>query len=191
MCPAPFRRGRKLDKLGMHAQDTAELFFDDCRVSVSNLLGEREGLGFGQLMEELAWERLSCALGAVTGMERAIEATVDYVKQRRAFGQSIMDFQNTQFKLAECKTQAVLARTFVDELMVQLTDGVLDPTTAAMAKWWTTDALGKVADECLQLHGGYGYMAEYEIAQIWADARVTRIFAGTNEIMKMLIARSL
>lgn len=186
-----FRRGRNLDKVGMHAQDTSELFFDDVRVPAENLLGEGEGRGFVQLMQELAWERLSCALGAVTSMERAVEVTADYVKQRNAFGKPLMAFQNTQFRLAECKTKAVIARSFTDDLMVKLMAGELDPVTAAMAKWWTTQSLTEVADECLQLHGGYGYMNEYPIAQIWADARVTKIFAGTNEIMKMLIARSL
>ncbi len=186
-----FRRGRNLDKVGMHAQDTSELFFDDVQVPAENLLGEGEGRGFVQLMQELAWERLSCALGAVTSMERAVEVTADYVKQRNAFGKPLMAFQNTQFRLAECKTKAVIARSFTDDLMVKLMAGELDPVTAAMAKWWTTQSLTEVADECLQLHGGYGYMNEYPIAQIWADARVTKIFAGTNEIMKMLIARSL
>ena len=186
-----FRRGRNLDKVGMHAQDTSELFFDEVRVPVGNLLGGAEGRGFVQLMQELAWERLSCALGAVTSMERAVEVTADYVKQRNAFGKPLMAFQNTQFRLAECKTKAVIARSFTDDLMMKLMDGTLDPVTAAMAKWWTTQSLTEVADECLQLHGGYGYMNEYPIAQIWADARVTKIFAGTNEIMKMLIARSL
>ena len=186
-----FRRGRNLDKIGMHAQDTSELFFDDVRVPAENLLGGEEGRGFVQLMQELAWERLSCALGAVTNTERAVELTTDYVKQRNAFGKPLMAFQNTQFRLAECKSKAVIARTFVDDLMMKMLDGQLDPVTAAMAKWWTTETLNEVADECLQLHGGYGYMNEYPIAQIWADARVTKIFAGTNEIMKMLIARSL
>ena len=186
-----FRRGRNLKKLGAHAQDTSELFFDDVQVPAENLLGEGEGRGFVQLMQELAWERLSCALGAVTSMERAVEVTADYVKQRNAFGKPLMAFQNTQFRLAECKTKAVIARSFTDDLMLKLMAGTLDPVTAAMAKWWTTQSLNEVADACLQLHGGYGYMNEYPIAQIWADARPTKIFAGTNEIMKMLIARSL
>lgn len=186
-----FRRGRNLDKIGMHAQDTSELFFDDVRVPAANLLGGEEGRGFVQLMQELAWERLSCALGAVTNTERAVEMTVNYVKERTAFGKPLMAFQNTQFRLAECKSHAVIARTFVDDLMMKLMAGALDPVTAAIAKWWTTETLNNVADECLQLHGGYGYMNDYPIAQLWADARVTKIFAGTNEIMKMLIARSL
>lgn len=186
-----FRRGRNLEKIGMHAQDTSELFFDDVRVPVVNLLGETEGQGFRQLMVQLAWERLSCAFGAVVAMERAVELTADYVKERKAFGVPIMDFQNTQFKLAEAKTQAVIGRTFVDELMMRLLAGELDPTTAAMAKWWTTDMQCKVIDDCLQMFGGYGYMTEYPIARMYADARVQKIYAGTNEVMKMLIARTL
>ena len=186
-----FRRGRNLQKLGMHAQDTSELFFDDVRVPVANLLGPAEGNGFGQLMVQLAWERLSCAFGAVVAMERAVELTTAYVKERKAFGQTVLDFQNTQFKLAEAKTHAVIGRTFVDDLLVKLLAGELDPTTAAMAKWWTTDMQCKVIDECLQFFGGYGYMTEYPIARMYADARVQKIYAGTNEVMKMLIARSL
>ncbi|MDO8290523.1 MAG: acyl-CoA dehydrogenase family protein [Parvibaculum sp.] len=186
-----FRRGRNLQKIGMHAQDTSELFFDDVRVPVTNLLGTVEGQGFKQLMVQLAWERLSCAFGAVVAMERAVELTSAYVKERKAFGATIMDFQNTQFKLAECKTQAVVGRTFVDDLMLRLLAGNLDPVTAAMAKWWTTDAQCKVIDECLQFFGGYGYMTEYPIARMYQDARVQKIYAGTNEVMKMLIARTL
>ncbi|MBI1211760.1 MAG: acyl-CoA dehydrogenase [Alphaproteobacteria bacterium] len=186
-----FRRGRNLDKIGMHAQDTSELFFDEVRVPVENLLGGTEGQGFAQLMVQLAWERLSCAHGAVVAMERAVELTSAYVKERTAFGKKLLDFQNTQFKLAEAKTQAVVARTFVDDLIVRLLGGTLDPTTAAMAKWWTTETNCRVVDECLQLFGGYGYMTEYPIARLWADARVQKIFAGTNEIMKLLIARTL
>lgn len=186
-----YQRGRKLKKIGMPAQDTSELFFDNVFVPASHLLGGEEGHGFKQLMEQLAWERMLCALGGVMGIEMAVEHTVAYVKERKAFGKSVMDFQNTQFKLAECKTLAVVARTFFDELMTQLLAGTLDAATAAMAKWWTTDTQGKVIDECLQLHGGYGYMLEYPIARMWRDARVMRIFAGTNEIMKLIIARTL
>lgn len=186
-----FRRGRNLDKLGMHAQDTSELFFDDVRAPVANLLGETEGRGFSQLMVQLAWERLSCAFGAVVAMEQAVEITSAYVRERNAFGQPIMNFQNTQFKLAEAKTKAVIGRSFVDGLMVQLLAGDLDPTTAAMAKWWCTQSQCEVVDECLQLHGGYGYMTEYPIARLYADARVQKIYAGSNEVMKMLIARTL
>jgi acyl-CoA dehydrogenase len=186
-----FRRGRNLKKIGMHAQDTSELFFDDVRVPKANLLGQVEGEGFKQLMVQLAWERLSCSFGAVHAMENAIRLTAEYVKERKAFGEPLISFQNTQFKLAEAKTHAVIGRTFVDELMVRLLAGTLDPTTAAMAKWWTTDMQGRVVDECLQLFGGYGYMTEYPIARMYTDARVQRIYAGTNEVMKMLIARTL
>ena len=186
-----FRRGRNLEKLGMHAQDTSELFFDDVRAPAANLLGETEGRGFTQLMVQLAWERLSCAFGAVVAMEQAVAMTSQYVRERKAFGQPIMSFQNTQFKLAEAKTKAVIGRSFVDGLMVQLLAGTLDPTTAAMAKWWCTQSQCEVVDECLQLHGGYGYMTEYPIARLYADARVQKIYAGSNEVMKMLIARAL
>jgi acyl-CoA dehydrogenase len=186
-----FRRGRNLEKIGMHAQDTSELFFDDVRAPTANLLGEAEGRGFTQLMVQLAWERLSCAFGAVVAMERAVEITTAYVRERKAFGHPIMDFQNTQFKLAEAKTKAVIGRSFVDGLLVRLLAGELDPTTAAMAKWWCTDSQCQVVDECLQLHGGYGYMTEYPIARMYADARVQKIYAGSNEVMKMLIARAL
>ncbi|MGX5711702.1 acyl-CoA dehydrogenase family protein [Sphingopyxis terrae subsp. ummariensis] len=186
-----FRRGRNLHKVGMHAQDTSELFFDDVFVPHANLLGGEEGRGFYQLMEQLAWERTSVALNCVVEMEEAVRVTTDYVRQRNAFGKPLADFQNTQFKLAERKTQAVVARVFIDEMMVRLLAGELDAATAAMAKYWTSEALGRVTDECLQLHGGYGYMAEYPIARMWTNARVARIYAGTNEIMKTLIARSL
>jgi len=186
-----YRRGRNLEKIGMHAQDTSELFFDDVRVPRENLLGDVEGQGFVQLMVQLAWERLICAFGAVVAMERAVELTAAYVKERKAFGAPLLSFQNTQFKLAEAKTHAVIARTFVDDLMMQLLAGALDPTTAAMAKWWTTETQCRVIDECLQLFGGYGYMTEYPIARMYADARVQKIYAGTNEIMKLLIARTL
>jgi acyl-CoA dehydrogenase len=186
-----FRRGRNLEKIGRHGQDTSELFFDDVFVPEENLLGETDGKGFFQLVQQLPWERLSVALGAVSIIERAVDLTIAYAKERHAFSQPLIGFQNTQFKLAECKTHAVVARSFVDSLMVQLMAGQLSAETAAMAKWWTTDLLGKVADECLQLFGGYGYMTEYPIARIWANARVTRIFGGSTEIMKLLIARSL
>lgn len=186
-----FRRGRNLDKIGMHGQDTSELFFDEVFVPAQNLLGGEEGRGFSQLKTQLAWERMSCALSAVVNMERAVDLTVEYTRQRQAFGQPIFAFQNTQFKLAECKTQATVARAFIDTLMSDLLANRLDATAAAMAKWWTTDAQCKLIDECVQLHGGYGYMAEYPIAQLWADTRVSRIYAGANEIMKMLIARAL
>ncbi len=186
-----FRRGRNLKKIGLPAQDTSELFFDDVFVPDENLLGSEEGQGFYQLMNQLVWERMLCTLGAVVSMELAVEHTVEYVKSRKVFGQAVMDFQNTQFKLAECKTQASVARVYVDQLMQRLLDDELDPTTSAMAKWWTTDTQFKVLDECLQLHGGYGYMTEYPIARLWRDARVLRIWAGTNEIMKVIVARDL
>ncbi len=185
-----FRKGRNLEKIGLKAQDTSELFFDDVRVPMTNLLGE-EGKGFVYLMQELAWERLQLSVSAVASMEAAVEWTIDYTKQREAFGQPIIDFQNTRFKLAEVKTQATVARTFVDKLIALMLEEKLDAETAAMAKWWTSDTQCKVIDECLQLHGGYGYMWEFPIARAWADARIQRIYAGTNEIMKHIIGRSL
>jgi len=185
-----FRKGRNLEKLGMKAQDTSELFFDDVRVPMTNLLGE-EGQGFVYLMQELAWERLQVAVGAVANMEGALQWTIDYTKERKAFGKSISDFQNTRFKLAEAKTQVTVARTFVDRCTELMLDGELDADTAAMAKWWTSELQCKVIDECLQLHGGYGYMWEYPIARAWADSRVQKIYAGTNEIMKEIIGRGL
>ncbi len=187
---AGFRKGRNLEKIGLKAQDTSELFFDDVRLPMSSLLGE-EGKGFIYLMQELAWERLQVAVSAVANMEAAAEWTIDYAKNREAFGQPILDFQNTRFKLAEVKTQVTVARTFVDRLIGLMLEDKLDAETAAMAKWWTTDTQCKVIDECLQLHGGYGYMWEFPIARAWADARVQRIYAGTNEIMKEIIGRGL
>lgn len=185
-----FRKGRNLEKIGLKAQDTSELFFDDVRVPMTNLLGE-EGKGFIYLMQELAWERLQLSISAVANTEAAVEWTIDYTKQREAFGQPIHDFQNTRFKLAEAKTQATVARTFVDKLIALMLEDKLDAETAAMAKWWTSDTQCKVIDDCLQLHGGYGYMWEFPIARAWADARIQRIYAGTNEIMKEIIGRSL
>lgn len=186
-----FRRGRNLDKVGCEAQDTSELFFDDVRVPTNNLLGRVEGQGFRQLSAELAKERLTIALQAVAAMERALEETIPYVKQRKVFGQHLIEFQNTQFKLAECKTTAVIAKVFCDYCMGLLLDGKLDADMAAMAKYWATEAQGRVVDECVQLFGGYGYINEYPIARLYRDARISRIMGGTNEIMKMLIARSL
>jgi acyl-CoA dehydrogenase len=188
---AGFRRGRKLKKIGLPAQDTSELFFDDVFVPNAHLLGAAEGLGFEQLRAQLAWERMLCALGGVINMELAVDHTIEYVKQRKAFGKTVMDFQNTQFTLAECKTHATVARVFFDQLMLRLLEKKLDEQTAAMAKWWITDLQCKVVDECLQLHGGYGYMLEYPIARLWRDSRVLRIYGGTNEIMKLIIARGL
>ena len=186
-----FRRGRVLDKIGMHGQDTSELFFDDVRVPVENLLGGVEGQGFVQLMQQLPQERLIIAVGAVAAMEVAIEQTVQYTKERTAFGREIFKFQNTRFKLAECVTELAVAKAFLDQCVERHLKADLDVTGAAMVKWWTTDRLSKVADECLQLFGGYGYMNEYPIARAWTSARVQRIFGGTNEIMKEIISRTL
>lgn len=186
-----FRRGRILDKIGQHANDTSELFFDDVRVPTTSLLGTEEGQGFYQLMDELPQERLNVALQGMAVIEHALEVTLDYVKQRQAFGKRIIDFQNTQFKLAECKTEATIAKVFCNHCVQLHLDNKLDAVTASMAKYWVTDLQCKIVDECLQLHGGYGYMNEYPIAQMYRDSRVQRIYAGTNEIMKVLIARSL
>ena len=185
-----FRRGRNLEKVGMHGQDTSELFFDDVFVPADNLLGTPGG-GFGQLMHQLAWERLVIALDAVVNMERAVALTTDYVRERSAFGKPLIDFQNTQFVLADCATQASVGRAFVDAQMVALLAGRLDVVTAAKAKLWCTDTQCKVIDACQQLFGGYGYMIEYPIARMFADARVSRIYGGANEIMKLIIARAL
>ncbi len=186
-----FRRGRKLEKVGNEAADTSELFFDNVWVPAQNLLGLAEGHGFGQLMAELPRERLLIAVQAAAEMERALEATLDYVKQRKAFGQRIIDYQNSQFKLVECKTKATIARVFVNHCIGQQLAGKLDATTAAMAKMWMTDTLCEIVDECVQLHGGYGYMTEYPIGRLFRDTRVSRICGGSNEIMKVLIGRTL
>ena len=186
-----FRRGRLLDKIGQKANDTAELFFDDVRVPTENLIGVEEGRGFVQLMQQLPQERLIIAVQAMAVIERALAVTIDYVKQRKAFGKAILDFQNTQFKLAECKTEATVAKVFVNHCVGLHLEKKLDATMASMAKLWLTDLQCKIVDECLQLHGGYGYMNEYPIARMYADSRVQRIYGGTNEIMKLLIARSL
>ena len=185
-----FKRGRNLKKIGQNAQDTAELFFEDVRVPPSNILGE-EGRGFACLMNQLPRERMLVAIGAVAMMEAALGWTVEYTRERKAFGKAIADFQNTRFKLAEVKTEITVARTFLDRCLEEFLEGKLDTTTAAMAKWWLTELEGRVLDTCLQLFGGYGYMAEYPIARAYADARVHRIYAGTTEIMKELVARSL
>ena len=186
-----FRVGRRLEKLGQHASDTAELFFDGVRVDADQLLGEQEGLGFRQLMSQLPYERLLLAVPAAAVIEKAVELTVDYTRNRKAFGQSVFDFQNTRFKLAECATLAHVVRSFVNDCVQRMLDGTLDDEAAYMAKWWCTEQQGKVTDECLQLFGGYGYMAEYPIARLYADARIQRIYGGTTEIMKDLIARRL
>ncbi|MEJ6006311.1 acyl-CoA dehydrogenase family protein [Paucibacter sp. AS339] len=187
-----FRRGRNLDKIGMKAQDTSELFFDEVRVPVANLLGGangEEGQGFFQLMQELPQERLIIAVTAVGSMERALTETLAYTQERKAFGKTIWNFQNTRFKLAEVQSQVLAARAFVDACMEAHLKGELDAARAALAKAWTTDLACKVMDECLQLFGGYGYMMEYPIAELYADARVARIYGGTNEIMKELASR--
>jgi acyl-CoA dehydrogenase len=186
-----FRRGRKLRKLGLDAADTSELFFDDVKLPPENLLGGEEGQGFAQLMNDLPRERLIVAVHAQAMMERALALTVDYVKQRQAFGKKIIEFQNTQFVLAECKSEATMARVFHDHCLERYLAGTLDTVTASMAKYRLTDILGTIVDRCLQLFGGYGYMEEFPISRIYRDARVMRIYAGTNEIMKVLIARSL
>ncbi|HEV8559998.1 MAG TPA: acyl-CoA dehydrogenase family protein [Actinophytocola sp.] len=186
-----FRRGRVLDKIGMHGQDTAELFFDDVRVPTQNLLGAEEGQGFVQLMQQLPQERLLIAVTAVAAMAAAVEQTIRYTKERTAFGREIFSFQNTKFTLAECATEVAVAKAFLDQCVERHLKSELDVTGAAMAKWWTTDRLSRVADECLQLFGGYGYMTEYPISRAWTAARVQRIFGGTNEIMKEIISRTL
>ncbi len=185
-----FIRGRNLDKLGLHAQDTAELFFDDARVPADNLLGEA-GRGFGYLVENLPQERLTIAVGAVAAADCALAWTLEYVKQRRAFGRPIGTFQSARFALAEMRTEVDVARVFVDRCIQELNRGELTAEDAAEAKWWCTELQGRVVDRCLQLHGGYGYMLEYPIARAYADARISRIYGGTTEIMKEIIGRSL
>jgi acyl-CoA dehydrogenase len=186
-----FRRGRNLEKVGMHGQDTSELFFENVRIPKANLLGKGEGLGFVQLMEQLPQERLIVAWAAVAAMELALDLTTQYVKDRKAFGKRVIDFQNTRFQLAHARTEATLARVFVERCTELLMDKKLDVVTAAMAKYWTTDKQFEIADLCLQLHGGYGYMDEYPISRLWRDSRVQRIYGGTNEIMKELASRFL
>lgn len=186
-----FRRGGPLDKIGQRGQDTAELFFDDVRVPMANLLGTAEGQGFIQLMEQLPQERLIIVAGSVAMMESALAHTLRYTKEREAFGKPIFAFQNTKFTLAEAATETRIARVFLDDCIVKHIGGELDIQTAAMAKWWITEHAMSVLDECLQLHGGYGYMTEYPISRMWVDNRVQKIYAGTNEIMKEIIARTL
>jgi acyl-CoA dehydrogenase len=188
---AGYRVGRILEKLGQKGQDTCEMFFDDCRVPVTNLLGTGEGQGFYQLMHDLPYERTSIAVTAVAAIEQALEVTAQYTKERKVFGKPLLHMQNTRFKLAEVKTIAHVARVFLDSCIQRLIAGTLDAVTASMAKWWTTEMQCQVIDECLQLHGGYGYMLEYPICQMYADARVQKIYGGANEIMKEIIARSL
>lgn len=186
-----FRRGRKLEKVGMKAADTSELFFDNVPVPPENILGGAEGRGFYQMMQQLPQERLIIGCGAVGAIEGAVALTIQYCKQREAFGKPIIDFQNTRFKLAECKTNAFVARSFLDTCITAHLKGELTVEMAAMCKYWLTDLQCSVIDECVQLHGGYGFMQEYAVAEMWTDARVQRIYGGTNEIMKDLIGRSL
>ena len=185
-----FEKGKRLKKVGLKAQDTSELFFDNVKVPVGNLLG-RENEGFIYLMQELPWERLQIAIGGVANAQSVIDSTVAYVKDRKVFGTTVASFQNTRFKLAELQTEVQVAQVFVDKCMELLMVKKLDTTTASMAKYWVSDLQCKVIDECVQLHGGYGYMWEYPVARAFADARVQRIYGGTNEIMKELITRSM
>jgi long-chain-acyl-CoA dehydrogenase len=188
---AGFRRGRKLKKLGLDSADTSELFFEDVKLLAESLLGRDEGQGFAQLMNDLPRERLIVAVHAQAMLERALAITIEYVKQREAFGKKLIEFQNTQFGLAECKAEATIARVFHDHCIERYLAGTLDTVTASMAKYWLTDLQGKIIDRCLQFFGGYGYMDEFPISRMYRDARVSRIYAGTNEIMKLVIARSL
>ena len=186
-----FERGRVLEKIGQHGQDTRELFFSDMRVPVANLLGDQEGLGFYQLMEQLARERLIIAIGCAAMAEAAVLEAVNYAKQREAFGRPIANFQNTKFVLAECKAETLAIKTMVDYAVAQYIDGKNDPATASMAKLFAAEKSGQIVDKCLQIFGGYGYIMEYPIARIYAAARVNRIYGGTSEIMKEIIGRSL
>lgn len=186
-----FARGRNLEKVGLHAADTSELFFDDIAIPPENILGGEEGRGFYQMMQQLPQERLIIGCGAVGAMEGAVARTIAYCKEREAFGGPLTQFQNTRFKLAECKTRTAVARAFLDHCIAEHLRGDLTVERAAMSKYWLTDTQCAVLDDCVQLHGGYGFMQEYAVAEMWADARVQRIYGGTNEIMKELIARSL
>ena len=183
--------GAPLEKVGMHDQDTCEIFFDNVRVPASSLLGESEGRGLSQMMTQLAYERLMIAVAAVATSEQAVTITTTYVKERKAFGGALIELQNTRFKLAECKTESHIGRVFLDRCIEDHIAGRLDASTAAMAKYWLTETEGRILDACVQLHGGYGYMNEYPIARMWADSRVRRIYAGANEIMKELIGCSM
>jgi acyl-CoA dehydrogenase len=188
---AGYRVGRPLEKVGMHGQDTCELFFDEARVPAANLLGGVEGRGFAQMMEQLPYERLQIAVGAVASAEQAVALTTRYVKERKAFGKPLFDQQNTRFKLAECRAQAHVGRVFLDGCIARFIARSLDEASTAIAKYWLTETQCRIIDECVQLHGGYGYMSEFPIARMWADSRVQRIYGGSNEIMKELIAWSL
>ena len=185
-----FERGRNLEKLGLHSQDTAELFFNDVAVPANNLLGV-EGEGFLQLVHNLPQERLSIAVNGVAAARAALNWTIDYVRERKAFGQTIASFQNTRFVLAEIATEVEVAQAFVDRCIVALNDETLTAEEAAMAKWWCTELQKRAVDRCLQLHGGYGYMLEYPIARAYADARITTIYGGTTEIMKEIIGKKI
>lgn len=186
-----FRVGRILEKVGQKGQDTCELFFDNAHVALDNVLGGAEGQGFAQLMTELPYERTILGVAGVAAIERALRLTIDYTRERRAFGQALIDMQNTRFVLAEIKTEATIARIFIDRCIDETIKGKMDTVTASMAKYWISDLQCKVIDQCVQLFGGYGYMLEYPIAQMYVDARVQRIYGGANEIMKEIIARSL
>ena len=185
-----FTKGKPLKKVGMKAQDTCELFFNDVRVPKANLLGQ-QGMGFIMLMKELAWERLIIAITSVAGAEAALKHTLEYTRSRKVFGKPVVSFQNTRFKLAEMKSELAIARVYVDRCLEMILAGKLGVEDAAIAKYWTSDLMNKVIDECVQLHGGYGYMLEYPVARAWIDARAQRIYGGTNEIMKELISRTL
>ena len=186
-----FKRGRAIKKIGQHSQDTAELFFEDMVVPVENLLGPEEGQGFKQLMRELPRERVIAAMGSQGSMDRAIAETVPYTMNRKMFGDTLFGMQNTRFKLAECQTKATISRAFINNCVALLAEGKLDTATAAMAKYWCTQTCGEIVDECLQLHGGYGYTMEYAIGRIYQNTRISRILAGSNEVMKELIARDI
>jgi acyl-CoA dehydrogenase len=188
---AGYRVGNLLEKVGMHEVDTCELFFDDVRVPSSNLLGITEGAGFSQMMEQLRYERLMIGVGAVAAAERAVAITTKHAKERMAFGKPLIDFQNARFKLAQCKTESHIGRVFIDNCVMRFIAGQLDAVTAAMAKYWLTDCQCRIVDECVQLHGGYGYMTDYPIARMWTDSRVQRIYAGSNEVLQELIGWSL
>ncbi|MNH80077.1 Acyl-CoA dehydrogenase [compost metagenome] len=186
-----FRRGKTLDKLGWASQDTAEMFFDDCAVPADCLLGGVEGKGFFTLMNQLPYERMQIAINATATMERALALTLDYTRERKVFGQRVLDFQNTRFTLADIKATTLASRTFCDHLIQQWVDGKLDASQASMGKFWLTERSGEVVDKCLQFFGGYGYMNEYPIGRMWTEARVTRIYGGSNEIQRELVGRSL
>ena len=186
-----FRVGRILDKVGQKGQDTCELFFDEAYVPLENVLGGEEGRGFAQLMTELPYERTILGVCGVAAIERALRLTIEHTRERKAFGQALIEMQNTRFVLAEVKTEATIARVFIDRCIEDMLAGRMDTVQASMAKWWISDLQCKVVDQCVQLFGGYGYMLEYPIAQMYVDARVQRIYGGANEIMKEIIARSL